>query len=805
MEINYIGEHLLPGKIGHILIILAFVGSIFSSYSYARSVNHLNDSWNKLGRFFFRLHSIAILGIAATLFYIIFNHYFEYNYAYQHSSTDLPMRYIFSCFWEGQEGSFLLWMFWHSVLGNILILRAKNWEAPVMTSVSLVQIFLSSMLLGVYIADIQIGSSPFMLLRENPEYMNLPFVSNPNYVKGVVGTGLNPLLQNYWMTIHPPVLFLGFASTIVPFSYAIAALWKKDLKGWLKPALPWTYFSVMILGTGILMGGAWAYEALSFGGFWAWDPVENASLVPWLLMVAAAHLVLLNKTKPQSLFITFLITILSFLTVLYSSYLTRSGVLGETSVHSFAEGQPIQLIILLLFFCIGSLVWLFSAYRQFPKQKEEEKIWSREFWMFVGALVLCIAAFQVTFTTSIPVINKLFNSEMAPPTDPIKHYNSWQLPFAVLTALLIGFTQFFKYKNTNFRQYIKKISLSFIASLFLSFLIAYLLEINVVFHLLLLFGAVFATLANLDYFVRIQKSKLSKSGAAIAHVGMGLMLLGILISTGKKDVISENTSGIEIKMKGVDNANKENIMLTLNDTLPMGDYWVTYRGSEKIGHNIYYSVDYLKWKFDGSYEKQFTLKPFIQMNKLMGNVPEPDTRHFWNKDIFTHITYAVLEEEEDDGNEYGKEDTLMMAIGDTIFASNAIVTLKQITRQSAINDTEILEDDLAIKAVLTATDINSKNYQAEPLLLIRDNQVYTLSDTIKELGLNFKLTRISPETEEVQLTFAEKKDNGKDFIIMQAMIFPYINVLWIGCIIMIIGSIIAIVARIKSSSPKRTV
>lgn len=799
MEINYIGEHLIPGKAGHLLVILAFTASLFSVFSYAKAVKNSDPAWTSLGRFFFRLHTISIIGIVIALFYIIFNHYFEYNYAYQHSSEDLPLRYIFSCFWEGQEGSFLLWMFWHAVLGNILVYSAKKWEPPVLAVIAVAQVFLSSMLLGVYIGDINIGSSPFILLRENPQFMNLPFVSNPNYVKGISGTGLNPLLQNYWMTIHPPILFLGFAATIVPFAYAIAAIWKNDLKGWIQAALPWAYFGVMILGTGILMGGAWAYEALSFGGFWAWDPVENASLVPWLLLVAGAHLMLMNRNKTQSLFITFLVILLTFLTVLYSSYLTRSGVLGETSVHSFAEGQPLQLVIFLLFFVIVSLAWLFSSMKRFPKIREEEKVWSREFWMFVGALVLCISAFQVTFTTSIPVINKLFDTNMAPPTDAIEHYNSWQLPFAVLIAFLVGFTQFFKYRQTNMRQYLKQIALPFGISLLLAIAIAILLEIQPIFQLLLLFGSIFAVTANLDYLFIVQKRKLMKGGAAIAHLGFGLMLLGILISTGKKEVISENTSGIDINMKGQENANKENIMLVRNDTLPMGGYYVTYRGSEKTGNHIYYNVDYLKWNFDGTYDKAFTLRPFIQLNKTMGNVPEPDTRHFWNKDIFTHITYAVLDTEDND-SEYNPEDTFRLSRGDTMFASNSIVVLEGISNEKEISGIQLMENDFAIKATLKATDINEQEYLAEPLMLIRANQVFTVADTIGSLGLNFKFIRIDPSSGKVHITMAEKKENAKDFIIMQAMVFPYINILWLGCIIMIIGSLIAIVARVRLHS-----
>src|SRR5205085_7221679 len=146
------------------------------------------------------------------------------------------------------------------------------------------------------------------------------------------GSGLNQLLQNYWMVIHPPVLFLGFASTIVPFSFAIAGLWKKNFSGWTRVALPWTLFSCAILGTGIMLGAMWAYESLTFGGYWAWDPVENASLVPWMVLVAGIHTLLIYKHSGHSLRTTHLFFIIAFGLVLYSTFLTRSGILGETSV-----------------------------------------------------------------------------------------------------------------------------------------------------------------------------------------------------------------------------------------------------------------------------------------------------------------------------------------------------------------------------------------------------------------------------------------------------------------------------------------
>nr|MBA3898661.1 cytochrome c biogenesis protein CcsA [Bacteroidota bacterium] len=351
MEIEYIGEQLLPGQIGNFFILLSFVSALTAAVYYFLSTREpLNFSYKKLARISFGAHAVSVFGIIGTMFYLLLNHRFEYHYIWQHSSMALPFKYVLSCFWEGQEGSFLLWTFWHVVLGIILIRIAKTWEAPVMATFSLVQVFLASMLLGTYFFGYKLGSNPFQLLREHPDMIGLPFLQNPNYLSMIDGRGLNPLLQNYWMTIHPPVLFLGFAATLVPFSYAIAGLWTKKYTEWLKPAIPWTFFGVMIFGTGILMGGAWAYESLTFGGFWAWDPVENASLVPWLTLLGAAHVMVIHKNKGTSLFTTFFLTLISFILVLYSTFLTRSGVLGDTSVHSFTDmGMSGQLLVYLLF------------------------------------------------------------------------------------------------------------------------------------------------------------------------------------------------------------------------------------------------------------------------------------------------------------------------------------------------------------------------------------------------------------------------------------------------------------------------
>ena len=805
---EYIGEHLGIGKIGNVFVLLSFVFALLASLSYflAAKDNEESASWKKIARISFRLHSLSVMGIVGTLFVMLMNHYFEYEYVWHHSNRIMPMRYIMSCFWEGQEGSFLLWTFWHVVLGLILQRTAKNFEAPVMSVIALVQVFLASMLLGITIGEYHLGSNPFtVLLREHPEYSKIPLFSDANYLSNPAfdGRGLNPLLQNYWMTIHPPTLFLGFALTVVPFAYAIAGLWKKQFNEWLKPALPWTYAGVTVLGIGILMGGAWAYEALSFGGFWAWDPVENASLVPWLVLVGAAHLMLINRNKGQSLFTAFFLAILSFLLILYSTYLTRSGILGETSVHSFpTAGMAGQLLVYMFCFVLLGFVLLIVRWKHFPKQTQEEGIWSREFWMFVGAIVLLVSAFQISFYTSIPVWNKLFGMNKAPLKEVIKFYNNWQLPFAFVVTMLIAVGQYFKYKNTDIKEFLKKISVSFVIALALTFLMIYILDFDDRYFSILLFSSIFAAVANIDYMFRVLGGKVKKAGASIAHIGFALVLLGALISTSKKEVISQNTSGKDVAQLGKSYSNNDNILLTQGDTLKMGKYLVTYVRKRHEGINIYFDVDYFTQDENGNLVKEFSLAPLLQTNPRMGNVAEPDTRHFLTYDVYTHITFAdmeMLKDKKETADEYAQAKNHTIKKGDTLFSSNAIIIFDSLSVNVDKVKYQLKEGDIAVEAHFQVLDIQKK-YKANPIYVIRDNSIQPIESRVDELGLKFMFWQINPEDGKIQISLQEKKSNVRDFIVMQAMIFPYINILWIGCIVMAIGTILAILERVRKTS-----
>lgn len=804
MEIQYIGEHLVFGQLGNALIILSFVAALLSTASWwisIKSDEFERNAWVKLAKTSFWIHAVSVIGIIVLIYFLIHGRYFEYYYVWQHSNSILPIRYMWACLWEGQEGSFLVWTFWHLVVSFFILYRKDSWQAPVMGVIMVIQAFLASMLLGLELGTIKIGSNPFILLRNHPDFANLPFIRMPDYLSKIQdGRGLNPLLQNYWMVIHPPTLFLGFAATAVPFAYAIAGLATKRIREWITPALPWTLAGIAILGTGILMGGAWAYESLSFGGFWAWDPVENASLVPWLTLVAANHVMIIQRKNGTALGSSIILVVTTFLLVLYSTFLTRSGILGDTSVHAFTDlGMKGQLILYMLFFVVWSIALMIKHRNELRGNQDDDAISSREFWMFIGTLVLVVSAIQITVTTSLPVINKVFGTKLAPPEDAVDFYNSWQVPLAFIIASLMAVGQYFRWKSSEAKTVLKRLSLSFVISLILTSAYQWGFGFNRIQHVLLLFSSIWACTANADYLIRALKGKLSVGGASVAHVGMALVLLGALVSNGAKQVISQNRLRVDL---GKDFPNNENILLYQRDTLPMGEYYVTYKGRTQEDIHIRFEVEYYKQNPEnGQLEKDFSLFPFVQLNKQMGNVSEPSTRHYFNRDIYTHVTYAEMEDAsaKSDQNGYKEGKAFELKPGDTITTSNSLIVLEGLSRNVDRNKYMIAEGDLAVSAQLLVMDVNRKLFRAEPVFILRDSTYFNRPDEIEDLGLKFTFEKVLPEENKVKILIAEKEGNSRDFIIMKAIIFPHINLLWIGCILLGVGTWMAVVRRLRET------
>lgn len=802
------GEALWIGNLGHFFIVLSFIAVALASFSFFKAElskdGALKATWNKVARWSFLIHGISIFGIFSLLFYMILNHHYEYHYAWSHSSNDLPVYYIISSFWEGQEGSFLLWQFWHVILGFILIRIAKDYENPVMSVLSFSQVLLGSMVLGIYFLGYKIGVNPFTLLRN--VMADAPIFAKADYLNFVAdGNGLNLLLQNYWMVIHPPVLFLGFAATVVPFSYALASLWRADYTNWLRPALAWTLFTIGILGTGIFMGGAWAYESLSFGGFWAWDPVENASLVPWLLIVAGGHTLVAYKYTKRGLGVSYLLLLLTFIFILYSTFLTRSGVLGDTSVHSFTDlGMTGQLLVYMAFLTIPALVLLFVRMRSIPKIEGEEAFLSREFWMFIGALIFVISAAQITWDTSLPVTNKIFGSNLAIGTDVVGHYNKVQIIIGIFMALGAASIQYLSYKTGKLSKFIKYLALSFALAIGVTIAMGFAFKFPFIMdyqfgnrsisfissHWLLLLSASFAFFSNILYIITVVKGKVWQWSGSISHIGFALFLIGILISQGRQETISINTMGIDYG-EGFEEEDKQtNIFLPQGDTVRMMDYWVNFLGREEDGHKEIFNVHYTKKDEQGNIVEEFTLQPDAQVNEGMGLVSNPDTKHYLSKDIFTHVTSIPEKPKE------VETQIVEMYIGDTIFTTKHFTILDEIVSNPANDDVVFNDTLLGLGANLTINGFDGSSKAITPLYIININNGKVESPPFKELksSLEYQILGFDPQEEKLSLGIKDYSGT-EDFIIMKAIVFPYINVLWLGGIIMLLGAFMSSIKR----------
>lgn len=812
---DYIGENLLPGQLGHFFIVLSIVASLVATFAYfkATRLHGVPDGnyWKRLARWAFIIESVSVFAVFAILFYIIRNHLFEYKYAWQHSSRSLELKYLLSCFWEGQEGSFLLWSVWHCVLGLVLIKTSKRWEAPVMTVVSFAQFCLATMIAGIYVFDVNVGSNPFILLRDSGVLDNAPALHinfdvtqplRPDYMSSITdGNDLNPLLQNYWMVIHPPVLFLGFASTLIPFAYAIAGLWTRNHTGWTKPALPWSLFSLAALGVGIMMGAAWAYESLTFGGYWAWDPVENASLVPWLILVAGVHTLLIYNHTGHSLRTTYLFMILCFVFILYSTFLTRSGVLGEASVHAFTDlGMNWQLMLFMFVFVAPSLILFFSRYRDIPAIKKEESTSSREFWMFIGSLVFFLSAIVIIGKTSLPVINKIFKTNFAAPEDPEFAYNQIQIFVAIIVAILTGFSQYLRYKGTPTKTFWKNIWIPTAISVVIASLVVAFGEINYDSKGPMFLGAIwfavacsiYAIVTNLAYIWIGMKGKLRLSGGSVSHFGFGLALLGILLSSSKKEILSYNRGGIPIDF-GAESKEKTGENLTLVKGLPMkmGKFDVTYlRDSAHPKKQQWYYEIHFKSRTDS---EEFTLFPnaFVNYKGNEGLMANPDSRHYWDHDVFTYVSALPNPEKNKDTATFRN---VTLRQGDSLFYSRGFITLEKILSREGIPVAGFSKDDKATIASLKIHSFNQTSYEAEALMIEREGNRYSMPDTVMAESLIIQLNKVEGDVAELGL---KESSAILEYVTLKAYKFPFINLLWGGIIITAIGIVMSMVRRIR--------
>ncbi|MBN1533666.1 MAG: cytochrome c biogenesis protein CcsA [Spirochaetes bacterium] len=345
---------------------------------------------------------------------------FRYEYVFSNSSVHLPLVYKITALWAGQEGSFLVWALILAFVG-IAVMRADAENAPMLMPCVIVTKILILVSLLV--------KSPFdFIWRVSPAMAGtLP----------VDGAGMNPLLQDPWMITHPPLLYLGYALSVVPFGYALVSLLKNNLSLITERAYPWVLASFTSLGLGIFMGGYWAYRVLGWGGYWGWDPVENSSLIPWLLVTALLHGILVQKRSLSLMKTNVVLSFLFFISVFLSFFLTRSGVLADFSVHSFGDyGLSLYLASYIVFFTAVSFFFFLVKSRRIAAAPLPPGPWNRLAFTASGILLMALFACFVLFGTLMPLLSGLFLRQQIAADSGFYNSVSMIVGPAILVAIL---------------------------------------------------------------------------------------------------------------------------------------------------------------------------------------------------------------------------------------------------------------------------------------------------------------------------------------------------------------------------------
>jgi cytochrome c-type biogenesis protein CcmF len=422
------------------------------------------------------------------------------------------LHFLVSSFYAGQEGSFLFWALCSSLIALFLLRkRSATRDNPwFMATYSGVVAFLLLLL---------VAKSPFRSIWDM-----IP--SMPAGEVPVDGRGLNPLLQNFWMVLHPPVLFIGFAAMAVPYSFAVAGLWKKDYAIVSGPGFAWTLLATLILGVGIMLGAYWAYGVLGWGGYWGWDPVENSSLVPWIVGVALIHTMVSWRRTGGYVRVNLALALAGYVLVVYSTFLTRSGVLGDASVHSFTD--PGAAVYALLALYLGALTAIgvgFMVVRRAELRPAERTpfVLSRETMLGLGALVLLITAAVVLFGTSLPIAGDR--------TVEPSFYDTTTLPLGIAMVLLIGMSLYTQWGIGGAGEMFRRSARAAVAGA-VAVLIPVLYGSRDADILLFIFAAAFALAVNLELAWRGRKGNALYLGGKLAHAGLAVFFLGVA-STGR--------------------------------------------------------------------------------------------------------------------------------------------------------------------------------------------------------------------------------------------------------------------------------
>ncbi|MGB2869984.1 MAG: cytochrome c biogenesis protein CcsA [Bacteroidota bacterium] len=741
--------------LGQIIVWITFAAGLISTVAYYQTATGKRPSI-KLARNSFAFMVAGVLVASLLLMKNILNHQYEYSYVWNYSSNDLPLSLLVTTFWAGQEGSFLLWGLFAALLGLALqgFARRRKIEYETMTVYGVVMVFLLLLIAA---------KTPFQYLWD----------AFPGEVTkaGVPadGKGLNPLLQNFWMIIHPPVLFVGFASLAAPFVLAVVGLWKRRYQEWTTLALPWVLFSALALGAGLMLGGYWAYGVLGWGGWWGWDPVENSSLIPWIVAVTLLHTLLVQKKTGKLARTNFVLAIAAFLLVIYSTFLTRSGILGEASVHSFVNPGAFAYTLLVLWlatFTIFGFVVLSRRWKELSAKVQSTGWLTRESFLAVASILLILCAVVVLFGTSLPIFGKSSVEQ--------SFYNGTTLPIAVLLGLLIGTSLLLKWNESSGKELLKKSIFSVGFSLVVCVGL-YFLGLQEWRMIPLAFAAVFAFTVNAEQAYRLAKELPRALGGSIAHIGLALLFLGIIGSGwyGEKKTAS----------------------LTLNESKELMGYRWTYTGSRQMENG--------KYKFEVKVEKDGStniLEPVMfessYNNSLMRN---PDYISSLMGDVYLEpvsVEAPQAAEHQHDFHELTK--------GEPVRIEDMTVTFLRFDMGNHGNQGMTDGKSFGVGAVLevkrgktvelvTPTTIyaDAKPQEVRTAML-KGTQI---GFQMLQMNIDMDTKRSSIQVNVIGLPNSQPVTMSKESLVVEASVKPFMSLVWFGAFFACLGFFVAALRR----------
>ena len=469
--------------------------------------------------------AVSLLSIFATIILtqLLMTSNFDVDYVAHYTSQETPLIYKFTALWAGQSGSLLFWLFILSLYAIIAILQNQRSQLKLMPWVMIV------------LVTVQL----FFLILVN--FITNPFAPTETDFVIANGLGLNPLLQNATMAIHPPMLYLGFVGFTVPFAFSIAAMAQRDMNAlWMRTVRQWLLFVWLMLSIGVMLGGWWAYQELGWGGYWAWDPVENASFMPWLAGTALLHSVMIQEKKDMLKVWNMVLIIITFTLCIFGTFLTRSGIMS--SVHSFTASSLGPIFLGFVFFILVVSFGLMSQRMQLLRSKKRiESFSSRESGFLFNNVVFIVMCFAVLWGTLFPVISEAVRGTKITVGAPF--FNQINIPIGLVLLCLTGIGPLLVWRKTSKQSFIRNFTTPVIAGLVMA-LVLYITNIRG--YVLISFSlSVFVlTTISLEFargirsritvhkenpltaFWRLLRKNRSRYGGYIVHVGIVFMFIG---------------------------------------------------------------------------------------------------------------------------------------------------------------------------------------------------------------------------------------------------------------------------------------